>query len=96
MDGFRPCKFASGCGYEVCVPEFCDAYDPEIITNADEIRAMTDEELAAYLTKLIVNYTSALYDGEYTPSDEAVCKITDELLRQLQQPCEDSPTGQKG
>lgn len=31
------------------MPEFCDAYDPEIITNADHIRAMSDEELEWFL-----------------------------------------------
>lgn len=77
MDGFRPCKFASGCGYEVCVPEFCDAYDPEIITNADRIRAMTDEELGMFLGEWAAARKAWKEDG------------LGEVLGWLQQPCEE-------
>lgn len=89
MDGFRHCKFSTGCGYEVCMPEFCDAYGPKIETNADHIRAMSDEELSWYLAKKFADYAAALYNGSYTPSDEVVHKMALELLRQLQQPHEE-------
>ena len=80
MDGFRPCKFSAGCGYEVCIPEFCDAYDPKIETNADRIRAMTDEELA----KIIM----CPYDNDHN-SCVPGSNCLDCCLKWLQQPCED-------
>lgn len=72
----------------------CVSYKPRPtkMTTADLIRTMTDEELAAYITKFLVNYTSALYDGKYTPSDETAYKIEDELLRQLRQTYEEGVT----
>lgn len=75
--------------------DFSQSVITPVITVADHIRAMTDEELAKWLAKLLADYTSLLYDGEYTPSEDAVSEITGELLRQLQQPYE-SLTGQKG
>ena len=44
--GFNKCKNLGHCGEELCIPEFCHKYDPIIPTNADRIRAMSDEELA--------------------------------------------------
>lgn len=58
------------------------------VTNGDHIRAMTDEELAGYMAKMLADYTTGLYDGSYVPSDKVVCEMASELLRQLQQPCE--------
>lgn len=60
--------------------------DPEIITNADKIRAMTDGKLAKCLALTIAYCTSVLCDDKYVLSDEYVCKITDILLRMLQSP----------
>ena len=82
MDGFRPCKFSTGCGYEVCVPEFCDAYDPKIENNGDHIRSMDDSNLAIFLTQ------TAIQGCPYPAMDcEANCKEC--IQKWLQQPCEE-------
>lgn len=62
------------------------------VTNADHIRAMSDEELAGYMAKMLADYTTGLYDGSYVPSDKVVCEMASELLRQLQQPYESGET----
>lgn len=74
-------------------PNLKDMYEP--VSNADYIRAMSDEKLAGYLAKMLADYTAGLYDGSYVQSDEVTRGIAEELLQQLQQPYE-SPTGQKG
>ena len=56
-------------------PETCTAYVP-VITNADRIRAMTDEDLADFLA-----YT-------WATSARAWQKDTGETLHWLQQPAE--------
>lgn len=70
----------------------CDEFNWKCLeekpTYADHIRAMTDEELAGYMAKMLADYTTGLYDGSYVPSDKVVCEMASELLRQLQQPCE--------
>ena len=49
MEGFAKCTWAGLCGHDICLPEFCDQYEAAKITNADRIRAMSDDELAEYL-----------------------------------------------
>lgn len=53
--------------------------DPEIVTNGDKIRAMSDEELSEYLSALFVD------------TREGVCYSTDEdrWLEWLQEPAEE-------
>lgn len=68
------------------------AKEPKFYSNADHIRAMTDEELAWYMAKMLADYTTGLYDGSYVPSDKVVCEMVTELLRQLQQPHESEET----
>lgn len=74
----------------------CDAFNYRCTeappTNADHIRAMTDEEMAGYMAKMLADYTTGLYDGSYVPSDKVVREMASELLRQLQQPCESEGT----
>ncbi len=94
-DGWAACDRCIHC------PGMTDMYKP--LTNADHIRAMTDEELAAWLYEL---------DGRDLQTVMPFCPctcgevgletedITVEmciacLARKLQQPYE-SPTGQKG
>lgn len=43
------CKWAETCGYELCVPEYCNEYEAVRINNGDRIRAMSNKELADYL-----------------------------------------------
>lgn len=40
------CKYKDSCGYEICMMEECCDFDGVPLTNADLIRAMSDEELA--------------------------------------------------
>ena len=46
------CKYKDSCGYEICMMEDCCDYEEGVMTNADRIRAMSDEELAKYLDTL--------------------------------------------
>ena len=47
---FEDCKNAGSCGKDLCLPEFCDQFDPKQKTDADRIRAMSDRELAEFLS----------------------------------------------
>ena len=61
------------------------------ITNADRIRGMTDEELAAFLERVHVDPCSACCDNLYwcrrNNAPEPVCK--NHFLKWLQQPAEE-------
>ena len=58
--------------------------DAVVVNNADRIRAMSDEELAAFLLNFFVEnmYINGITHDEVTTSDEM------ELLRKLRQPAE--------
>ena len=56
------------------------------MTNADRIRAMTDEELANYLIN--IEYETAQRAGINVSHDE-VCRIAHECLEWLKQEAED-------
>ena len=69
----------------------CGAYVPKTITNADRIRAMSDEDLAAWLTYSICKYVQCrdscpVVSGE-GPGDE-MCKAN--ILQWLQQPAKEA------
>lgn len=49
MGHFEKCKYAESCGYEFCPCEECIDFEAKVMTNADRIRAMSDEELARAL-----------------------------------------------
>ena len=55
------------------------------MTNADRIRAMSDEELAAFLLNFFVEHM----DINGIPHEEVTAADKLELLRQLQQPAEE-------
>ena len=40
------CKYKESCGYEFCLDDCCPEFEAAVETNADRIRAMSDEELA--------------------------------------------------
>lgn len=50
MGHFEKCKYAESCGYEFCPCEECIDFEAKVMTNADRIRSMTDEELAVFLS----------------------------------------------
>lgn len=43
------CKYGDSCGFDFCVPEYCKDFEPAQMSNADHIRAATDEELVDFL-----------------------------------------------
>lgn len=43
------CKYKESCGYEFCLDDCCPEFEAAVETNADRIRAMSDEELARFL-----------------------------------------------
>lgn len=43
------CRWEESCGHEYCNLTDCPEYEAKPMTNADRIRAMTDEELAAVI-----------------------------------------------
>ena len=45
---YEDCKDGSGLTWP------CGAYVPEVVTNADRIRAMSDQELAAFLDRISI------------------------------------------
>lgn len=68
----------------------CGAFKPPM-TNSDRIRAMSDEELAAFLERVHVDPCSACCDNLYwcrrNNAPEPVCK--NHFLKWLQQPAEE-------
>lgn len=50
MGHFEKCKYAESCGYEFCPCEECIDFEAKVMTNADRIRAMSDEELAKIIS----------------------------------------------
>lgn len=43
------CRYKESCGHEFCPEDECPEYDAAVETNADRIRAMSDEELAEWI-----------------------------------------------
>lgn len=67
--------------------------DPEIITNADRIRAMSDEELAE---ELVIEIEGLFHFSVYVPLSTGTIYISrdkaeKEMLEYLQQPAEEEP-----
>lgn len=75
------CEVWHNCGGD------CPGWDKKVVTNADRIRAMTDEEMAEFLCKRI-----SLCSGEHCPGAE-LCVVGDGksngLKKWLKQPTED-------
>lgn len=68
----------------------CKGYTP--MTNADLIRAMTDEELATVFAQHEYTVANAIFGafGMSFPGDEAYFEATEEeFLKRLQQPVEE-------
>lgn len=55
---YEDCKSGSGLTWP------CGAYAPKIVTNADRIRAMSDEELAKAMNMLCPPVTNCIDGGE--------------------------------
>lgn len=64
-------------------------YDDEVsaVTKADNIRHMTDEELAAELARIIMLTCKAVLDNtEWEPTEEQMAKYKQVMLDELQSP----------
>ena len=81
-------RFAEPGYVSYCVFGPCTEETP---SNADRIRAMSDEELAAFLLNFFVEHMdiNSIPHEAITAADEV------ELLRQLQQPAEGEKDGKK-
>ena len=65
--------------------EPCGAYVPKIVTNADRIRAMSDEELAEWMCSLM---TAECCDQRCPARD--ICNLGDNgLVKWMKQPAEE-------
>ena len=67
--------------------------DPEIVTNADRIRAMSDEELAGYLAEISGGTVLKMAAQLGIPLDQEkneryIDRLKEEYLKRLQQPAE--------
>ena len=65
-------------------PCYCEN---QVATNADRIRAMTDEELASFLCSVNDDYTSG-EGGKFIEGTIIIDYDEDAILEWLQQPCE--------
>ena len=85
---YEDCKSGSGLTWP------CGAYAPKIITNADRIRAMSDEELANEMRKRSIStICDIVCQGEckaiatLNKTSNEVCKEI--IIKWLQQPAEE-------
>ena len=69
--------------------ERCTAFKSEYKTNADRIRAMSDEELADEFMRFFAEVLNINTDGYWSFSDD----FRDELLEHLRQPVKDGENG---
>lgn len=72
----------------------CGAYHPKTVTNADRIRAMSNEELAAYLAEIsggtiLKTYKQLGLSLSDERSKKYLNELTAEYLKRLQQPAEE-------
>lgn len=75
------CKYKESCGYEFCLDDCCPEFEAAVEINADRIRAMSDEELAAFFDEPELCKGKALTDCMYKG-----CKMC--ILEWLKQPAE--------
>lgn len=99
--GFHNGVYCERCGKTVCVhchPDWeemddCEKYESEPQTNADRIRAMSDEELAEWLVKRTVYQESAFSAPSYlnflTESDDTKESAIKGTVKWLKQPVKD-------
>ena len=66
----------------------------KLITNADKIRAMTDEELAKYLYRMVHDCMMGVFPGwHFTPEKEE--ELIQSWLNWLQEECDDAKAERK-
>jgi hypothetical protein len=86
------CKYKESCGYEFCLDDCCPEFEAAVETNADRIRAMSDEELADWLARTqIANVAEALAVAKipYEPEDGLKDEVAKYCVEWLKQPAEE-------
>lgn len=83
------CKHKESCGYEVCLDDCCPEFEAAVETNADRIRAMSDEELEKFINHFYV--CDFRTNGECKMSYCGCCEIC--VMDWLQQPAEGKKDG---
>lgn len=100
---FARCPYRKGCSDSPEHTSFyegteCDYFNQQVIhappTNADRIRAMSDEELAAYLAEIsggtiLKTYKQLGLSLSDEKSKKYLNELTAEYLKRLQQPAEE-------
>ena len=95
--GFHNGVFCVDCGKSVCVhcnPDYMEFDDctgpqkPKVITNADRIRSMSDEELAEFLSDFKDCAKDCLV-GKGVKDCSEICATSEALRMWLQQPTEE-------
>lgn len=78
------CKYKENCGYEFCLDDCCPEFEAAVETNADQIRAMSDEELVEFINHF--NICDHRTNEECKMSYCACCEVC--VMDWLQQPAE--------
>ncbi len=87
------CKYKESCGYEFCLDDCCPEFEAAVETNADRIRAMSDEELAQAIYEMVQGSVEGLLEMFDLPARiDSVVRVEPykkRLLSWLQQPAEE-------
>lgn len=67
----------------------CGAYDPEVVTNFEKFRAMTDVDLADYLNRFCHAITDCIDCPLYSVGCPMLCGAANSWIEWLQQPAEE-------
>ena len=78
------CKYKESCGYEFCLDDCCPEFEAAVETNADRIRAMSDEGLGEWLCSIA---TAECCDRSCPARN--MCDLDDNgLIKWLKQPAD--------
>ena len=81
--GWNNCKNARTCGHSICFEKACKKYDPKERTeqtNADRLRAMSDEELADWLARTQIDNVAEALAIARIPFEQP-CGMKDEVKK---------------
>ena len=85
------CKYKENYGYEFCLDDCCPEFEAAVETNADRIRAMSDEELADWISRTQVSNVAEDFEVigyVWKQPDNLKDGVKKECLEWLQQPAE--------
>ena len=90
------CKWEETCGYDVCSYDYCPEFEAATMTNADHIRAMSDQEMAKKICGGAKYSESACSfcgknNGEFCNGEWCRDKTDEEIILEwLQKPLEEA------